>query len=127
MVPMLENAVEAVERLEAVWLIATPRFRFASQPLHGRGLEAMGSQVNSGGFSQNRCRRPPVDFKTADEQASRGVAYDLYRHTQKQLLSTPFVLIAALRDPKLAAKAGSSRSGRSVCVVEGKHQSRFPR
>jgi capsular exopolysaccharide synthesis family protein len=43
----------------------------------------------------------PLIFETADNPA-RGSSYGLYQNTQKQLLVTPFVLNAALRDEEVA-------------------------
>ena len=45
----------------------------------------------------------PLIFKTADEVASRGGDFNLYKSTQQQLLLTPFVLKTALRDPKMSS------------------------
>lgn len=45
----------------------------------------------------------PLIFKTADEAASRASDFKLYKNTHQQLLITPFVLNAALRNDELKA------------------------
>lgn len=44
----------------------------------------------------------PLIFETADHATGGGTPYDLYKATQSQLLVTPFVLNAALRDETVA-------------------------
>ncbi len=45
----------------------------------------------------------PLIFKTADESLGRGTDFRLYKSTHQQLLTTPFVLNAALRDTQLSS------------------------
>ena len=45
----------------------------------------------------------PLIFKTADDAIGPGGDFNLYKSTQQQLVRTPFVLKAALRDTKLSS------------------------
>ena len=45
----------------------------------------------------------PLIFKTADDSSGRGDDFRLYKNTHQQLLVTPFVLNAALRDTQVAS------------------------
>lgn len=45
----------------------------------------------------------PLIFKTADDATGQGGDFNLYKSTQQQLVRTPFVLKAALRDTKLSS------------------------
>ena len=45
----------------------------------------------------------PLIFKTADDAIGQGGDFNLYKSTQQQLVRTPFVLKAALRDTKLSS------------------------
>jgi hypothetical protein len=49
--------------------------------------------------SENR----PLFSKTADTSLGNGTDFNLYRNTQAQLIKTPFVLNAALRDQKISS------------------------
>lgn len=45
----------------------------------------------------------PLIFKTADDATGQGGDFNLYKSTQQQLVRTPFVLKAALRDTKVSS------------------------
>ena len=68
----------------------------------------------------------PLIFKTADEAASRGGDFQLYKNTHQQLLLTPFVLNTALRDPEVSGLEDISSQLDAISWLQNNLKVTFP-
>ena len=69
---------------------------------------------------------PPLIFKTADESAGRGNDFALYKNTHQQLLVTPFVLNAALRDTQVSSLAEINSNNDPIGWLQANLKVSFP-
>ncbi len=68
----------------------------------------------------------PLIFKTADESSGHGNDFKLYKNTHQQLLVTPFVLNAALRDTQVSSLAEIISQEDAIGWLQANLKVKFP-
>ncbi len=91
-----------------------------------RGLVVVRTKFSATAYLRVDADNRPLIFKTADEAASRGSDFKLYKNTQQQMLLTPFVLNAALRDPQVSGLPEITQQPDAIAWLQKNLQIKFP-
>ncbi len=96
------NLASLLSAVRRGWRIALPMGLCLSLISAYAGWKLMEPKFSASAYLRIDSDNRPLIFKTADETAGRGSDFQLYKNTQQQLMVTPFVLNAALRDAQLS-------------------------
>ncbi len=112
--------------LRRVWRIALPLGLVFSVLGAGAAWWLFEPKFSATAYLRVDADNRPLIFKTADEAASRGSDFKLYKNTQQQMLLTPFVLNAALRDPQVSGLPEITQQPDAIAWLQKNLQIKFP-